>query len=357
MNLEELGWDQNLSKLLKENDNSDLIPGRISTHSGKHYVVITQDGEHNAIISNSFLRSINQKSDIPTVGDWVGLGINPEVNTYNIRFVFPRKNKLSRKVAGTKSEEQIIATNIDIVFIMTSADSDFNVRRLERYLSMVYEINAQPIIVINKIDKTNDFEKYKIKAEKICKDVPIVTISAKEGKCIEGISKYTKIGKTIVLVGSSGVGKSTLINHLLGYSRQAVGEIRESDDKGRHITTTRELIVLPDGGIIIDNPGIRELQLWSSGEGISKLFADIVETSRFCKFKDCSHEHEPGCAVLKAVEEGTITIERLNSYKKLLREKEHLSIRRDIFEKRKKDKQLGKMYRTGHDIRRYKGEE
>jgi len=356
VDLKELGWDQNLSKISNEDDTNNIIPGRISTHSGKHYVVITQDGEHKAIISNSFLKSINQKSDIPTVGDWVGLEVNPEINTNHIRFVFPRKNKLSRKVAGTKSEEQIIASNIDIVFIMTSADSDFNVRRLERYLSMVYEINAHPIIVINKIDKTNDFEKYKTKAEKICRDVPIITISAKEGKGIEEISKYTKIGKTIVLVGSSGVGKSTLINYLLGYSRQAVGEIRKSDDKGRHITTSRELIILPNGGIIIDNPGIRELQLWSSGEGISKLFSDIEEISKLCKFKDCSHEHEPGCAVKKAVEEGTITIERLNSYKKLLREKDHLSLRRDIYKKRKKDKKLAKMYRTGHDIRRYKGE-
>jgi ribosome biogenesis GTPase len=200
---------------------------------------------------------------------------------------------------------------------MTSADSDFNVRRLERYLSMVYEINAQSVIIINKIDKTKDFEKYKIKAEKICIDVPIISISAKEGKSIDEISKYIKNGKTIVLVGSSGVGKSTLINYLLGYSRQMVGEYllgysrqmvgetRKSDDKGRHITSARELIVIPNGGMIIDNPGIRELQLWSSGEGISKLFQDIEKISKFCKFKDCTHEHEPGCEVKKAVEEGS----------------------------------------------------
>ena len=356
MDLDELGWNENLSSIQKKKDINDLILGRVSTHSGKHYVVITREGEHNAILSNSFLNSINKKSDIPTVGDWIGLEKNPEVNTYHIKFVFPRKNKLSRKVAGTKSEEQIIASNIDIVFIMTSADSDFNVRRLERYLSMVYEINAQPIIVINKIDKTKDYGKYKIKAEKISRDVRIIIISAKEGKFIDRISKYIKNGKTIVLVGSSGVGKSTLINHLLGYSRQMVGETRKSDDKGRHITSARELIVLPNGGMIIDNPGIRELQLWSSGEGISKLFQDIEKISKFCKFKDCTHEHEPGCEVKKAVEEGTITIERLNNYKKLLRENEHLNLRRNIYEKRKKDKKLGKMYRTGRDIRKFKGE-
>ena len=172
MDLDQLGWNENLSSSLKRENITDLIPGRVSTHSGKHYVVITKNGEHNAIIPKSFLTSISKKTDIPTVGDWVGLEKNPEVNTYYIRFVFPRKNKLSRKIAGAKSEEQIIASNIDIVFIMTSADSDFNVRRLERFLSIVYEINAQPVIIINKIDKTKDFEKYKIKADKICKDVP-----------------------------------------------------------------------------------------------------------------------------------------------------------------------------------------
>ena len=352
MDLIELGWSYNNSITNKE---KDLIPGRVTTKSGKHYGVITQEGELKAILPNSYLNRINDKSEIPVVGDWVGLRKNPEVKTYHIDYLYKRKNKLSRKVSGAKSEEQIIASNIDVVFIVTSVDADFNVRRLERYLAMVYEINAQPVIVLNKIDKIKDVESYRKETEGICQDIPIIAISATEGYNIDDVGKYIKSGKTVILIGSSGVGKSTLINQLLGYSRQAVGETRESDDKGRHITSTRELIILPNGGMIIDNPGIRELQLWSSGDGISELFKDIEDLSRFCKFKDCLHEKEPKCAVRKAVEEGKISTDRFMSYKKLLREQEYFQLRLNTYERRKKDKRFGKMCRKVKDIQRLKG--
>ena len=355
MILKNLGWNSTFDDFIKEKNIKDLIPGRVTNQNGKHYKIITQDGEQNAILSNSFLNSIKYKSEIPTVGDWVGLKKNVDVNTCHIQLLFPRKNRLSRKVAGKKSEEQIIASNIDIAFIITSVDQDFNIRRLERYLSMVYEINAEPVIILNKIDKSKDVNNYLKEAENLSKNVPIIAISAKEGLNIEEVTKYIKIGKTIVLIGSSGVGKSTLINQLLGYSRQPVGEIRKSDGKGRHVTSSRELIMLPDGGMLIDNPGIREIQLWSTGEGISKTFQDIEELGVLCKFRDCHHEQEPGCAVKKAVADGKLAIERLKSYKKLIREYEHSQLRRNIYEKRKKDKQLGKMYRKVHDVIKLKG--
>jgi len=355
LNLKDLGWNSTIGDFIRENKITDLIPGRVTNQNGKHYKIMTQDGEKSTILSNSFLNSINNKSEIPAVGDWVALKKNMEVNTFHILILLPRKNKLSRKVAGTKSEEQIIASNIDIVFIVTSLDQDFNIRRLERYLTMVNEINAQVIIILNKIDKCKDLNKYIKETEKISQKIPILTISAKKGNNIEEVIEFVKTGKTIVLIGSSGVGKSTLINQLLGYSRQAVGEIRQSDGKGRHITSSRELIMLPDGGMIIDNPGIREIQLWSSGEGISKTFQDIEELSWLCKFRDCCHESEPGCAVIKAVEEGNLNIERLNSYKKLIRELEYSQIRRNTYERRKKDKQFGKMCRQVDKIRKLQG--
>lgn len=355
MDLRELGWDHSYADTMNETERKEIVPGRVTSHSGKHYKVITEDGEQSATLSNSFLSSIQKKSEIPTIGDWVGLQKHPDIHAYHIRCVFPRKNKLSRKVAGTKSEEQLIASNIDMVFIVTSLDAEFNVRRLERYLAMVYDIQAKPVIVLNKIDKTKDVESYTNKVEKICHNVPIVAISAKEGINIEGISHYIEPGKTIVLIGSSGVGKSTLINQLLGYERQAVGETRTADDKGKHITSTREMIILPEGGILIDNPGIRELQLWISGEGISHLFQDIEELSKSCKFNDCHHDQEPGCAVKQAVERGELSIERLKSYKKLVREQEYLNLRRNRYEQRKKDKQFGKMCRQVNNMRKLRG--
>jgi len=356
MDLIDLGWDRTFLENIEECAIEECIIGRVTHEHGKHYKIITEEKEVNASLPNSYLQRIKSKSELPAVGDWVGLRTDPVLNKYYVSLVFPRKNKLSRKVAGMKSEEQIIASNIDIIFIITSVDSEFNIRRLERYLSMVFEIHAQTVIVLNKIDKNNDFQHYKKEIEQIYNDIPIVAISAKEGYNVEEIRKYITRGKTIVLVGSSGVGKSTIINQLLGYSRQAVGGTSKGTDKGRHITSTREMILLPEGGMLIDNPGIRELQLWSSGEGIFKSFHDIEELSHLCKFKDCHHEQEPACAVKQAVEEGKIPIERLNSYKKLLRENAYLSLRRNKYERRKKDKEFGKLCRQVHDMRKFKGE-
>jgi ribosome biogenesis GTPase len=355
LKLSDIGWnndlDNNYEKLKMEN----IILGRVSFHSGKQYKIITTDGELSANLSNSFIKSINAKSDLPSVGDWICLKKIDDFRPYQIVILISRKNKLSRKVSGKKSEEQIIASNIDIVFIVTSVDNDFNIRRLERYVSMVNEIKAKPIVIINKIDKCKEINKYIEEIERNIPEISVLFISAKTGENIDQVGNYLKSGLTAVLVGSSGVGKSSIINKLLGYSRQNVGEIRKSDGKGRHITSSRELIMLPNGGLIIDNPGIRELQLWSSGGGISQTFQDIEELSKLCKFRQCLHETEPDCAVKKAVDDGNLDLDRLNSYKKLMKEREYLENRRNIYEKRKKDKKLGKIYRQGKSIRKYKG--
>ena len=355
MKLSDLGWNSTIEDYFQELNVKNLIPGRVIKYSGKQYKIITIDGEISASLSNSFLKSIKEKLEFPSVGDWIGLNKIEEFRTYQIVSLFPRRNKLSRKVAGTKSEEQIIASNIDLVFIITTISKDFNIRRIERFLSMVNEINARPIIILNKIDKNSEFNKFVKESEEIFKNIPIIAISAKEGQNIENITKFIETGKTVVLIGSSGVGKSTLINQLLGYSRQNVGEIRESDGRGRHITTSRELIIFPDGGMLIDNPGIREIQLWSSGKGISKTFEDIENLSKFCRFKDCIHDKEPGCAVKDAVVNGDLTIERLENYRKLIREQEYSQLRRNTYERKKKDKQLSKLYRQVGNIRKLRG--
>jgi len=355
LDLNKLGWNETLKKNFKELDCKDIIKGRVIFHSGKQYKIMTSNGEITANLSNCYINSTEIRSDLPAVGDWICLKKIDEFRPYQIIKLIPRINKLSRKVSGEKSDEQVIASNIDIVFIITSADKDFNIRRLERYCTIINEINAQPIIILNKIDVCNDYKQYLLDIEENLPNITTLSISAKTSENIGQVIQYIKPGNTIVLVGSSGVGKSTLINNLLGYNKQTVGEIREKDSKGRHITTSRELIVIPNGGMLIDNPGIRELQLWSSGIGISKTFEDIEELSRQCRFSDCTHNAEPGCAVKKTIEMGQLSQERVDSYKKLLREQEYLNNRKNTYEKRKKDKKLGKIYRQGKSIRKYKG--
>jgi len=355
LDLNKLGWNETLEKKFKELDCKDIIKGRVIFHSGKQYKIMTSNGEITANLSNYYINSTEIKSNLPAVGDWVCLKQVDEFHPYQIIKLIPRINKLSRKVSGEKSEEQVIASNIDIVFIVTSADQDFNIRRLERYCASINEISAQPIIILNKIDICNDYKQYLLDIEENLPNITTLSISAKTSENIDEVIQYIKPGNTIVLVGSSGVGKSTLINNILGYNRQTVGEIREKDGKGKHVTTSRELIVIPNGGMLIDNPGIRELQLWSSEIGISKTFEDIEELSRQCRFSDCTHNAEPGCAVKKTIEMGQLSQERVDGYKKLLREQDYLNTRKNTYEKRKKDRKLSKIYRQGKSIRKYKG--
>jgi len=357
LNLVDLGWNPILESHFNEVKEDASIPGRVIHHSKRQYKVITSEGEVIATISGSFSNSVEHRSEYPSVGDWVVIKKANELHPFKILSVLPRKNKLSRKVPGTKSQEQVIASNIDIVFIVTSCDNDFNIRRLERYLSMVLQIDAQPIVILNKTDVCQDPNTYLQEAVSILKDVPVHTISAGEGYELDRILPYIQPGKTIVLLGSSGVGKSTLINRLIGYHRQKVGEIRKSDGKGRHVTSSRELIVLPNGGLVIDNPGIREIQLWSSEAGISETFQDIKELSSSCRFKDCDHDQEPGCAVKEAIANGELPEERLINYNKLMREHRHSEFKRSDYERRKQERKLTKVYRQVDLVRKARGKQ
>lgn len=357
MDLKELGWDSTWEDKLRDIDVEGAFPGRVTFLSGKRYTLATEDGEIDAILSGSILHSSDSSENIPCIGDWVVVRKRSDVHPYEIMSILPRRNKLSRKVAGGKSVEQLIASNVDIVFIVTSADDDFNAPRLERYCAMIGDIDALPVIIVNKIDAC-EVPEVLLENERLRKlNVPVHGISARDGDNLEAVTTYLKTGTTIVLVGSSGVGKSTLINRLLGEDRQAVGEIRSSDSKGRHVTTSRELILLSGGGIMIDNPGIREIQLWVSNEGISRTFRDIDELARGCRFKDCRHDREPGCAVKEAVESGTLSAERFGNFQKLIREQANLELRRNAYEHRKQDRKFGRMVKLAKEIMKNKGRE
>ena len=274
-------------------------------------------------------RLMKQKDDIfPVVGDWVS------VKESVITHIFPRKNALTRGAAGSRGKTdtapakvQVMAANLDAVFIVCGLDRDFNLRRIERYLTLVYNCGIPPVIVLTKADLHPDPEIYRNDVESIAFGVPVHLISSEERTGIDTLMPYLSCGKTITMVGSSGAGKSTLVNRLAGKSVQATAGVSEKLGKGRHTTTTRDLIQLPQGGMVIDNPGIREIAFWDGEEGTAATFPDIEAFARTCRFSDCSHEKEPGCAVLQAVEDGEINNKRLKSYKKVQRELSYLSDR------------------------------
>ena len=312
--LQKLGWNAFFGEHFREYVGL-YEPARVSTVYKNGYKVYTKAEEVRAKVSGN----LRQNGELPAVGDWVAIS-KDDIGSTVIHAILPRKNKFSRKGAGNVTEEQIIVTNIDTVFIVTSLNKDFNLRRIERYIAIANESKIEPVVVLSKLDLCKDVEQKIIDVQEIAPNTNVVAISSIENKGIDKLSPYLKDGKTVTLLGSSGVGKSTLINILEGYERQNVGEIRAKDSRGRHVTTEREMILLENGGLIIDNPGMRELQLWDAEEGLIDLFSDIVELEMQCKFSDCLHESEPGCAVKKAIKEGTLSNKRLESYRKLQRE-------------------------------------
>jgi ribosome biogenesis GTPase len=288
--------------------------------------ILTHEGEMNARVSGKMKY---QGADLPAIGDWVLVQSQELSNT--ILKVLKRKNHISRKMAGKEYREQVVGANIDFIFIIMALDRDFNVNRLERYLYMVRAARSNPVVILNKTDVVKGDLKEKLdRARATAGDVPVHSISALNEEGLDPIKRYLKEGMTISLVGSSGVGKSTLINALLGEERQRTGDVREDDSKGRHITATRELFLIPGGGIIIDNPGIREIQLWGDVGSLDDVFSDIQELSAGCKFRNCSHISEPKCAVKQAVEEGTLSKQRYENYLKMKKELDFLQKKAQI---------------------------
>lgn len=308
-----------------------LIPGRVIEVQREQYKIITDNGESSAKLKGSLFYNEDIISTYPAVGDFVLVKPNP-LGEDIIYHVLERKSKFSR-LDSFNEIEQVVATNFDYVFIMTSLNYDFNLRRVERYLASAWESDAVPVIVLTKADLCEDYEDYVAQIEEIAFGVSIIPISSVTGKGIENLQEFTTSGKTVVFLGSSGVGKSTLVNAIAGEEVMKTNAIREDDSRGRHTTTHRQLIMLQNGTMVIDTPGMRELGMWNASEGLDSAFTDIEELSTQCRFNDCSHENEPGCAVKSALETGELTAARWQSYLKLKREirfaemKENASLR------------------------------
>lgn len=345
IDLKNLGWSDFFEKSMEPLTAQGFQAGRVIIEHRDCFTVLTENIELTAEVAGRLLFTKNSTADLPKVGDWVALQIFDGGGNAIIHEVLPRKTKFSRQAAGKKVDEQVIATNIDVVFVVQGLDDNFNMRRLERTLIPVNESGAKPIIILNKSDLCEDIESKVLEAEETAKGAKVLALSAKDDTGLTALKDCIKGGETFAFVGSSGVGKSTLINKIVGEDILKTNEVREGDSRGRHTTTRRELIVLPEGGCLIDTPGMREIQLWQADEGLNETFSDIDELAEGCYFSDCTHTREKKCAVLAAVESGDILASRHESYMKLQKELKFLDTKKSTYEQRKKDKELGKLYK------------
>jgi ribosome biogenesis GTPase len=320
LNLQDLGWDDGFAAALEPHDN--CIPGRVSAQHRGEYDVLAEAGELRARVAGRLRHEASSGADLPAVGDWVAL------REQTIQAVLPRRSAFLRKVNLGAAEAQVLAANLDAIFVVTGLDADFSARRLERYLTLAWESGATPAVVLTKADLCDDPAALLFEAEQVAVGVPVHLVSNVTGEGHDELAPYLQPAKTIALLGSSGVGKSSLANRLLEQEAQATKEVAE-DGTGRHTTTTRELFRLPGGALLVDTPGLREVQLWDADDGIEQAFADVDELAGGCRFNDCAHTQEPGCAVQAAIEEGTLPRERLESYRALQRELERLARKQD----------------------------
>lgn len=353
MKLQELGYTDKLQIFFKENNLKGFEIGRISAEHKERYIVKTEAGEIQAEITGNMRYAAQSREDFPAVGDWVAMNVFDDLAI--IHKVFPRSSAIKRQAVGQQADVQIIATNIDYGFIVQAADRDFNLNRLERYLTLCFASGVQPIIVLNKIDLVEEVDQKQLLEliQNRVKDIPVFLVSNESLSGLNEIKALIQKGKTYCLLGSSGVGKSTLLNNLAGEDLMKTNLIGEGTQRGKHTTSHRELILLPEGGIIIDNPGMREVGIGDAGFGLEVTFDEIIDLSSGCKFKDCTHTNETGCAVIAAVESGAIDEEAYENYLKMEREKDHFES--SVAERRKKDKAFGKMVKhMKRDIKKIK---
>ncbi len=328
-NLDRYGWSAARALAFAPLGEQGLLPARVVAEHRGAFVLQADSGELRGEISSRLRKAARGRADLPAVGDWAGIRVAEGAGKASIDAILARHGVVSRKSPGEPAAEQIVAVNVDRLLVVMGLDGNYNLRRLERALTLAHESGAQPVVVLTKADLVDDLPHRIAETQVAAGDAPIVAVSAREELGLESLAVHLVPRETVALLGSSGVGKSTLLNRLCGEERQATGPVRAADSKGRHTTSARQLVVLPTGALLIDTPGLREMQLWADEATVDRAFADVLERAADCRFRDCRHEQEPGCAVLAAVAGGTLDPEREASHRKIRRELRHLETQQD----------------------------
>ncbi len=361
MTLIELGWNEFFQAQRNQFDDNELVAARVSLQQKKQYRVLTEAGEYDALILGKLRHKAESMADFPVIGDWVLVKVNPDDKAI-IHYILPRRTKISRDTTTRKgrqqiADEQVLVANVDIIFLVTALNEELNLRRIERYLTVIWDSGAQPVLILNKADLCDNVDEVVELIQEIAMGVDVHVMNALDNDGVAALHAHLSEGKTAALLGSSGVGKSTIINRILGHEKFKVADIGDFKDKGRHTTTHRELVLLDSGGILIDNPGIRSIQIWDGEEGLTKSFEDIEELSQYCRFNDCKHLNEPDCAVLAAVDTGELDADRYDSYLKLQGELNYRARKENWVTRQNTKKRWKTIAKTRRQINKERGDD